>query len=120
MIQILGYRKVWEKIFEEFGVDLNDKLASLLVKMDKDKLRKSLNTMSSEGKLRRNAARTNKIKKLHTQGMHDQADGVGYVTDIALKQVMGQVKLKEKSTTSNPKGTVPSTLKCKVYHERYC
>ena len=51
MIQILGYRKVWEKIFEEFGVDLNDKLASLLVKMDKDKLRKSLNAMSNEEKL---------------------------------------------------------------------
>ena len=28
--------------------------------------------------------------------------------------------MKEKLTVRNPKGTVPSMLKCRFYHERYC
>ena len=35
-IQVLGYRKVWEKVFVKFGVDLNDNLASVVDKMNKD------------------------------------------------------------------------------------
>ena len=31
-IEILGYRKVWQKIFSDFGVDLNDNMKTVLQK----------------------------------------------------------------------------------------
>ena len=119
-IEVAGYRRVWEKIFFAFGVDLNENLSKVLAKMDHEKLMKSLKAISGEGKLRRSAARTSKMKKMHQQDMTDQADGVGYETGIALKKATVQVKNKEKSTARNPKGTLPSLLKCRFHHQRYC
>ena len=103
-----------------FGVDLNENLSKVLGKMDHDKLMKTLKAMTGEGKLRRSAARTSNMKKIHEQDMNDQADGVGYATGIALKNTIGQVKNKEKSIARNPKGTLPPLLKCRFHHERYC
>jgi hypothetical protein len=119
-IEVAGYRRVWENFFFAFGVDLNENLTKVLDQMDHDKLMKTIKAISGEGKLRRSAARTSKMKKMHQQDMTDQADGVGYATGIALKKATLQVKNKVKSIARNPKGTLPSLLKCKFHHERYC
>ena len=99
---------------------MDDNLKTILQTMDSDELCKSLRAMTGEGKLRRSTARTKIIIKMHQQDMQGQADGVGYTTGITLKYALGQVKMKEKSTARNPKGAIPSMLKYRLYHERYC
>ena len=117
-VQILGYEKLWEKIFLALGLTFDDNLRSSLQTKDTHKVKKSQRAITKVGKIARGRARSEKFSAAKREYFEQLRTGMAYESGIALKEARKVVK--NLPSNRSKKGTPTDQLRCKYFHPNYC
>ena len=92
--QIQGYRSTWNHLYDHFQLTFDSTFENSLSNLDATKKRNRDRAASKEGKLRRTAAKIQKLNKVHKQDMEDQKKGLVYQAGIAINDAKKKQKQK--------------------------
>ena len=113
--QVIGHKKFWTKIFEEFEVKIDDNLLHVLQCKDKRKLKKKIHDKTKEGKRKQSELKYQSLADNHKKQMIDLKNGHKYETGISISEA-------RKSLKDVPARNIgcKETWTCIYYHPKYC
>ena len=119
-VMILGYEKLWIRIFDALKLEMDTALLHSLQSRDVKKNRKAATQKTTTGKKRRRDGEYTRNNKRHAAQMHDLKTGKTYGAGVALATAK-KVATKETSAAErNPQGTRLEDWKCPYFHPLYC
>ena len=118
--QVIGYHRLWVRIYDAFAIQLDENLSSHLKSRDKAKRKKSAKQKSIKGKIARSQKKYDKFNKAKSDWDVLQVDSIGYQTGIAVTLARKSLpSQKDRNEERNPPGTPQEQLRCPFY-PTYC